>query len=223
MQNNKPKALTPTRATLWIFLGVMAMSGGQSVIEVQAQTNGIACNPGIRGDNPSCTEEAKCLRIRGNCGLLNWLCVDGDGRDAASRRGSTFVPNGVCNAVCTGAVGRCESGTVPCNADLDCQARERCQQGVCVFQSGSCVRDGDCQPGQTCQIQPNSREGVCAGQPSPAATSPAAECTRSDQCGPGKLCLEGVCRPKASIQPCQRSRDCGASDEVCYQGRCLKF
>lgn len=223
MQRVSNRRRPQCRVRWWIVLALLTAGLGAFPFVASAQTDGIACNPDVRENNVFCTEGAKCLRVRGDCGALNWLCVDGPTADPSFRRAAALAPDWICGGACRSDVGRCESGIVFCNSDRDCQARELCRGGVCIFQVGSCVRDDDCQRGQTCQRQAGFLVGSCVGQVTPPPPQPPRppECRGGNDCGPGKLCRDGKCVPKGSIQPCRSSKECGP-DEGCYQGRCLK-
>lgn len=188
------------RPMLWALLLVVLALG--LAVDARAQVDGIACNPNIRDNNRSCTDGADCRRVRGDCGLFNFLCVD----DPNATK-STAAGWGICNLFCSAdSVGRCESGVVFCNADSDCVTRERCVNGACFFQEGSCVANTDCPSGQVC----NSFSCVAP---------PAAACNVTTDCATGERCLGGRCEQRRA-ESCTSNSQCG-SGEVCRRGGCF--
>lgn len=59
-------------------------------------------------------------------------------------------------AGCQDGTGPDDGGAIPCAADADCPAGQRCEQGVCVPTAG-CSDDGDCPAGMVC----NRVSGEC--------------------------------------------------------------
>jgi hypothetical protein len=148
------------RHAAWAILLIVPAILGAAAFEASAQPDGIACNPIVRTGNPSCRSSEVCRRVGGDCSFVNWLCVD----NPTSGRARAWAPPFICNGLCANPIGRCESGTAHCNADSDCASRERCQQGVCTFVTGSCLGPGDCPGTQVCQSASGSRAGTCASR-----------------------------------------------------------
>lgn len=121
------------------------------------------------------------------------------------------------------------SETSRCAVDADCPAGFRCdvtlQQCVCASDEGCgpgsfCNRAGVCQRESGCQRNSDCPDdafcdissGNClAGQPFIEEAS----CGLSSQCGPGLVCVDGLCVPG-----CFDAGDCPIG-EVCREGSCV--
>lgn len=166
--------------------------------------DGRACNPSIRDNNAACTPGAKCRRTSGQCGMWQSICID----DPSGSRASTSANFFLCDALCTGERGECETRVVRCNTDANCLQGELCLLGVCTF--NGCRGNDDCRADERCT------QSQCV----PAPQAGANRCTVSSQCGSGRACRGGFCRQRSPPPACARRSQC-AEDEFCIDGRCV--
>ena len=213
-----------------IFISAIALITTVMCASPAFAQQGVHCNPDIRAGNSACSEDELCLRLGGDCGILNAICIDqGPGR-------ATAIGSPLCPGVCRNSRGLCESNATFCNVDNDCVAHlELCTLGQCVYQAGTCLANADCNPGESCE------NGHCRAAPKPPTPphgcTSSAQCSRdqqcvyggcrplkclaASQCGPGQLCRAGRCVGALAPQ-CTTSAQC-ASDSVCQNHKCLQF
>jgi Cys-rich repeat protein len=94
--------------------------------------------------------------------------------------------------------------------DLACTRDSQCGPGKCI--TGECFygceSDAQCGSGDRCAAETGTR--ICL----PDLNQPV-QCTRSAQCGPGALCLNGSCR-----QSCYQTEECSNLLDRCADGIC---
>lgn len=164
---------------------------------VNSYAEEIDCDPNIRNDNQTCPN-GKCRRLGGSCGWfgsLNWMCIDNPNRTE-----STALGPGFCAGLCANSRGACETNISPCNADIDCDNRESCLNGVCSV--GECLQSSDCDGGEICS------RNTCNPPPPP-------ECSVDTDCQSDELCFGGQC----VLSNCRGDFEC-RTDERCQNNQC---
>ncbi len=171
---------------------------------------------------PRCTQDGQC-GINQQC--RNGDCVTPCRTDAQCPTGE-LCENGVCrDPACDTdsdcASGMCQGGrcTDPeCQGDQDCDPGEFCRNNRC---RATCASDRDCPGGQCvrgvcgrreddrCTVNDECAAGLCLN-------GRCAPCQSHVQCGPGRLCIDGVCAGSV----CGNGIREGA--EVCDDGNSLE-
>jgi hypothetical protein len=130
-------------------------------------------------------------------------------RDAGDVRGPVAVPEG-------------EGIGGDCDIDDDCRPGLTCDDG-------SCVADGNTEPGGRCTVSAECAEGQCINAECvPAGAGVAGDsCETSAECGAGLRCgvvgLSPVCQPEGAgdaLTECTVNADC-MSSLICNEGLCV--